>query len=115
MDLRSYYQKIQEVEATITSPYAVVVSCATGDGGKSGVLVEVTRHVAATMVVEGIAQLATPAQSTAFQQKNAAAQKAAQAAAAAATVAVTMVSSDDLKKLTEDVSKLKSGSKTAKD
>jgi hypothetical protein len=115
MDLRAYYQKIRDVEAAIPGQYAVVVSRDTGDGGKSGVLVEVTRQVAAKMSVEGSAQLATPAQATAFLQHQAAAQKAAAAAAAATRVEVTMVSSDDLKKLTDDVSKLKSGSKAAKD
>lgn len=112
MDLKNYYQKVRDMEATIPEPYAVVVSQATGDGGKGGVLVEVTRHVAAKMSVEGSAQLAPPEQAAAFQQRQAAAQKAAQDAAAATKVAVTMVSSDDLKKLTDDVKKLKSGSKS---
>ncbi len=115
MDVRTYYQKIRDMEATIPGQFTVIVSRATDDGGKSGVLVEVTRHVAAKMVVEGSAALATIAQATAFQEQQAAAAKAAQEAAAAAKVEVTMVSSTDLKKLTDDLSKLKIGSKTAKE
>ena len=115
MDLRTYYQKIRDTEATIPAQYVVVISKATDDGGKSGVPVEVTRPVAAKMVVEGSAVLATAEQATAFQAKQAAAQKAAQQAAAAAKVQVTVVSSDDLKRLTDDLTKLKSGSKPAEE
>jgi hypothetical protein len=113
MDLRTYYQKIRDTEATIPTQYVVVISRATDNGGKSGVPMEVSREVAAKMIVEGSAVLATADQATAFAVKQAAAQKAAQEAAAAAKVSVTVVSSDDLKKLTDDLSKLKSGSKRA--
>jgi len=115
MDLKTYYQKIRDTEATISAEYVVTISKATDDGGKSGVAVEVTRQLAAKMLVEGSAELATAAQATAFQQQQAAAQKAAQTAASAAKVSVTMVSSDDLRKLTDDLTKLKSGSKIAGD
>jgi hypothetical protein len=113
MDLKTYYQKIRDTVATIPAQYVVVITQATDNGGKSGMPVEVTREVAAKLVVDGSAVLATADQATAFQAKQAAEQKAALAAAAAAKVSVTMVSSDDLKKLTDDLTKLKSGSKSA--
>jgi hypothetical protein len=115
MDVRTYYQKIRDTEATIPTPYTVVISLQTDDGGKKGVLVEVPRHLAAKMVVEGSAEVALPAQVTAFQQAQEAAYKAAQDAATAAKLEVTMVSSDELKKLTDDMKKLKTGVKAAKD
>jgi hypothetical protein len=115
MDLKTYYQRIRDVEAKIPTPFTVVLSQQTDDGGKSGVLVEVTRHLAAKMQVEGSAQPATAEQAAAFQQEKAAASKAAQDAAAAAKVEVTMVSSDDFKKLTDDIKKLKTGAKPGKD
>jgi hypothetical protein len=115
MDLRTYYQKIRDMQSTIPAQDVVVISKATDDGGKSGVPAEVSREVAAKMVVEGSAVLATADEATAFQTKQAAAQKAAQAVAAATKVSVTMVSSDDLKKLTDDLTKLKSGSKSAEE
>jgi hypothetical protein len=114
MDVKTYYQRIRATEATIPAPFTVVVSMSTDDGGKKGVLVEVPRNVAAKMVVEGSAELATAAQATAFQEAQEAAWKAAQDAAAA-RVEVTMVSSDELKKLTDDMKKLKSGAKTGKE
>ena len=44
MDLRAYYQKIRDTEAEITEAFPMVVSLATADGGKEGVLTEVTRR-----------------------------------------------------------------------
>jgi len=99
----------------VNPKYTVVVSLQTDDGGKKGVLVEVSRHLAAKMVVEGSALLGTPAQVAAFQESQEAAYKAAQEAATLARVEVTMVSSDDLKKLTDDMKKLKSGGKLTKE
>jgi hypothetical protein len=115
MDLKTYYQKIRDTEATIPTTHAVVASLQTDDGGKTGVLVEVSKHLAAKMLVEGSAQLATASQVTAFQQEKAEALKAAEDAAAASKVEVTMVSSDDFKKLAEDMRKLKGGVKPAKE
>jgi hypothetical protein len=113
MDLRTYYQKIRDMEAAIPTEFAVVISKSTDNGGKGGLPVEVTREVAAKMVIEGSAVLAAADQAAAFQAKQAAANKAAQEAAAAAKVTVTVVSSDDLRKLTDDLTKLKGKSRNA--
>ena len=59
MDLRVFYQKVREIQRTIATPFAVVVSEATADGGKAGVLSEVSREAAARLVVEKRARLAT--------------------------------------------------------
>jgi hypothetical protein len=115
MDVKTYYQRIRATEATITTPFAVVSSLPTDDGGKKGVLVEVPRHLAAKMIVEGSAEIAPADQATAFREAQEAACKAAQDAAAATKLEVTMVSSDELKKLTDDMKKLKGGARTAKD
>lgn len=66
MDLRQYYLAIQQAEKTIQGDAVVVVSTATEDGGRAGILSEVTRHAAARMVVEGKAVLATEMQKTHF-------------------------------------------------
>jgi hypothetical protein len=115
MDVKTYYQRIRDVEATISTPFTVVISQPTDDGGKQGVVVEVPRHLAAKMAVEGSARLGTAAEVAAFQQSQSETYKAAQEAAAAARVEVTMVSSDELKKLTDDMKKLKGGAKVGKD
>lgn len=115
MDVKTYYQRIREMEATIATPYTVVMSLPTEDGGKRGVLVEVPRHLAAKMIVEGSAEIAPEQQAAQFLQAQLAACKAAGEAAVAAKLEVTMLPSDELKRLTEDVRKLKNGAKTAKD
>jgi hypothetical protein len=115
MDVRTYYQRIRDVEATISTPYTVVISQLTDDGGKQGVTVEVPRHLAAKMAVEGSARLGTADEVRAFQQSQAETYKATLEAAVAARVEVTMVSSDELKKLTDDMKKLKGGTRVGKD
>ncbi len=70
MDLRIYYRKLQEVESTLTGPYAVVVSLATPDGGKAGVLTETSRHVAAKQIAEGRARAATADEAADFHGEN---------------------------------------------
>jgi len=71
VDLRLYYSKIREVESTLDTPYVVVVSMATSDGGKAGVLTETTRHQAAKQIAEGKARPATEDESLEFHSANA--------------------------------------------
>jgi len=71
MDLRAYYQKIRKLEAQIPDESAVIVSMETSDGGSPGHLNEVRRELAARMVVEGRARLATDEEATAFRQQQA--------------------------------------------
>src|SRR5690242_15334289 len=59
MDLKIYYQKVREKRASIAEAFPVVVSQETGDGGKDGVLTEVTPDLAAKMIVDGTAHLAS--------------------------------------------------------
>ena len=66
MDLRQYYLAIQTIEETIEDNPVVVVSAATGDGGRAGLLSEVTSHTAARLIVEGKAMLATKEQTAIF-------------------------------------------------
>ena len=59
MDLRAYYQKIRETEEKLVDQFPVVVSCETQDGGRNGVCTEVSRSLAAKMLVEGAVREAT--------------------------------------------------------
>jgi hypothetical protein len=70
MDLRAYYKKIREVEATLPGPFVVVKSRETSDGGKPGVMTEVPRETAAKQVVEGRAHVASATEAEAFHKKN---------------------------------------------
>jgi hypothetical protein len=99
MDLTAYYQKIRATEATITDAYPVVVSLATADGGKPGVLTEVTREIAAKMIVEGEVGLASSADAAAFRASQASAKNAADQAAAASKVQFSVLTTAELNKL----------------
>ena len=63
MDLTAFFRKIRQLEKEIAGDYAVVVSNETPDGGISGRTANVPRTLAARMVVEGKARLATPEES----------------------------------------------------
>ena len=99
MDLKLYYQKIRDKESEITEAFPIVVSNETADGGKLGVLTEVTPAIAAKMVVEGVARLATAKEEMAFRTVQAEAKRVADQAAAAAKVQFTVVSTTELNKL----------------
>jgi len=91
MDLRLYYQKIRDTQAKISEAYPVIESCDTPDGGAAGRLTEVTRPLAAKLIVEGAARLAKEEDAAAFRDARAKAKQAADEAAAAAKVQMTFL------------------------
>jgi hypothetical protein len=99
MDLRLYYQKIRDKESEITDAFPIVVSNETADGGKPGVLTEVTPGIAAKMVVDGVARLATAQEAKTFRAAQVEAKRVADQAAAAAKVQFTVVSTTELNNL----------------
>jgi hypothetical protein len=66
MDVRVYYQKLRKIEAAIPEAYVVVVSRETPDGGKPGVKTDVPRSLAAKLIVEDQAALASPEETAQF-------------------------------------------------
>lgn len=101
MDLKRYYQKIRQVESTIADAFAVVVSLETPDGGKGGTLTEVLPRVAAKMVVDGVAKLASSEEAQRLRAAQAEAQRAAEQAAAANRVQLTVLPTSELNRLRE--------------
>lgn len=99
MDLRAFYRKLREVEATIGEEYPVVVSRETPDGGRAGVRSEVRREVAARLIVEGRARLATAEEAAQFREQAAEAKRRAEQQAAASRVQLTIVSESELRAL----------------
>jgi hypothetical protein len=91
MDLRAYYRKVRDTETTMPSPHVVMVSLATPDGGKPGVVTEVPTPIAARMVVEGSARQATEAEAVDFREQHDAARQAAENAAQATKLQVVVV------------------------
>jgi hypothetical protein len=89
MDLTSYYIKMREQQAIIPDEYPVVVSHATSDGGVKGRMTEVTKRIAARLIVEGFARLADAVETNQFhtlkQEAKAAVENAAKGMALEAT------------------------------
>jgi len=99
MDLRVYYQKIRDEQAKIADEFPIVVSNETTDGGKQGTMTEVPRRLAAKLVVEGTAKIATTDEAAAFRKAQAVAKQAAEQLAASSRLQLTVVSSAELDKL----------------
>ena len=99
MDLKRYYQKIRELEAKIADEFAVVVSLETPDGGKAGSLTEVTAKVAAKMVTEGTARMASAEEAQRLRDQQAEAQRVAEQAASAGKVQLSVLPTSELERL----------------
>src|SRR6266852_9444897 len=69
MDLRAYYQKIRKIEGDITDPVVVIISRETPDGGRPGIRSDVSRAVAARLVAEEKAELASPEEAAQFRSE----------------------------------------------
>jgi hypothetical protein len=96
MATKQFYQQVSEVRESIPGPQVVVVSLATPDGGRPGVLSEVRREIAAFMVVEHRARLASPEESREFLDHQAEALRAAEERAALQKIHFAPFSPDDM-------------------
>jgi len=99
MDLQVYFKKIRAMEESLEDPSPVVVSLETQDGGREGVRTEVSRRIAARMIVEGAARLATAEEAREFQEQKTEAKRQADQLAAASRVQFTVISPNELRKL----------------
>ena len=97
--MKAYYEKLRRVEAEMTNRDVVVVSLETPDGGKPGVKIEVPREIAAKLIVESRARVATEEETVDFRAEAAEAKRLADQAAAANRVQITVLSEADLKAL----------------
>jgi hypothetical protein len=66
MDLKTYYSNIRAVETTLEGENIVVISLATSEGGKAGVATEVQRYVAAKLIADQRARVATREEAEVF-------------------------------------------------
>lgn len=92
MDLRQYFRKLREIESSIEDPVVLVSSLGTADGGKPGVVSEVPRSIAAKLLVEGRAVLASDVERQEYRARQAAAKEAAEKADIAKRIQVAILS-----------------------
>ena len=101
MDLRQYFRKLREIEANLPEAHVFVTSLETPDGGKPGIVTEVPREIAAKMLAEGRALLATKVEKEQFLETQQAARAAAQRAELAQRLQVTVIPDSDLSRSTQ--------------
>ena len=99
MDLRVFYTKIREATELIPGEFAVLVSRETPDGGKPGVMSEASKAIAARMLVEGRARLATPGEVETFRSLESDMRLKAEREAAPARLQVAVLSDKDIEAL----------------
>ncbi len=98
MNLKAYYHKIRDVEKSLLAPFVVLVSHETPDGGKDGLFTEVPSQLAAKMIADGRAHLASDEEAQNFRQKVADAKRVADEEAMASKMQVTIVPTAEFKR-----------------
>jgi hypothetical protein len=102
MDLRSYYKKVREADSALKGNEVVLVSLATSEGGKEGVRTEAPRGIAAKLIAEGRARVATEAEASEFREGLKAALAKYEQDEAARRVQIVMMPAKDAKRTTRD-------------
>ena len=92
MDIRVYFQKVREAEKAIPDPYVVIVSLETPEGGKPGLMTEVSRGSAAQLIVDNRVRLATADERKSFYKEANEARAAAEESAMAGKIQLTVIS-----------------------
>ncbi|HEX4273751.1 MAG TPA: hypothetical protein VHZ74_00280 [Bryobacteraceae bacterium] len=98
MDLRSYYKKVRDADATLSGDDIVMVSLETPEGGKGGVRTEVPRAIAARLLAELRARVGTAEEASEFHEANRVAREAHEQSEAAKRVQVMVIPSHELRK-----------------
>ena len=101
MDLRTYYRKVHDAEATLTGEHFVMISLETSEGGKEGVRTEVPRVIASRLIAEVRARVATDDEAREFHEANRAALEKHHEEEAASRVQVMVIPSHEIKKQRE--------------
>src|SRR5579863_6639836 len=101
MDMRSYYKKVRDADAALTGEHFVMVSLETSEGGKAGVRTEVPRAIAARLIAEVRARVATEDETREFHEANREAREAHEESEAAKRVQVMVIPAHQLKKQKE--------------
>ena len=99
MDMKLYYQKVRELEQSLQSAQAVVVSLETPDGGAAGLKTEVPAPIAARMIVEGQARAANAEEAQEFLEQKLEAKRVSDQLQASKRMQITVVSESDLRAL----------------
>ena len=103
MDLRTWYKKLRDAEATLAGEHFVIVSLATSEGGKPDVRTEVPRAIAARLIAEVRARVATEEEAREFHEERRIALEQHRQDEAAKRVQVMVIPAHKVKKQKERV------------
>ena len=95
MDVRQFYKKVREVQSGIGEPFVYVTSLETSDGGRPGLVVEVSRELAARLLVESRVTRSSQAEVDVYRRTQQSARKAAERAELAKTIQVAVIREPD--------------------
>ncbi len=101
MDLRSYYKKVRDAEAALPGRDLVIVSLETSEGGKEGVRTAAPRPIAARLITEMRARVATNEEANAFHEAHREARAKHEQEETARRVQVMVIPAQDVKKTKE--------------
>jgi hypothetical protein len=95
MDVKQYFRRLREIEDSFVDRYPVLISLETPDGGKAGLIAEMSRYVGAKMILEGRAVLASAEQKASYYEHQEATKRAAEKAELARRVQVAIIADPD--------------------
>jgi len=98
MTLKNYYQGIRDASEMLQGEHVVVVSLATSEGGKPGVRTEAPRAIAAKLIAEQRARVATEDEAREFHEVNRNARIQYEEQQAARRLQVMVIPAQDFKK-----------------
>ena len=101
MDLRNYYAKVRDAHAMLIGEHIVMVSLETSEGGKAGVKTEAPRAIAAKLIAEQRARVATDEEAREFYEANREAKAAYDDDQAAKRLQVMVIPANEFKKQRE--------------
>lgn len=104
MNLRKYYDQVQQIRQDIKEPFVFLSSLATSNGGKAGCVSEVPAELAARMIADGVAQFATAEEIDAYQSEAEALRVTAREEQLRHRVRITLVNEGDLQVAAEKAS-----------
>ncbi len=100
MDIRQYFKKIRDIEASIKEPYPLIVSADTEDGGKAGTIVEVSKEEAAKAIAEGRAVAASEQQKKDYFEQEARRRQSAEKAELSRRLQIAIISDAEFRHAT---------------
>jgi hypothetical protein len=95
MDVRQFYKKVREVQGGIEEPFIFVTSLETPDGGRAGSVAEVSRDLAARLIVEGKAARSLQTEIDIHRRTQQEVRKASERAELAKTIQVAVIREPD--------------------